>query len=82
MIKKELAELKVASIILFGGVGIFLAVLGGELLLLGYEENPDKSFYEYVDVNQGFAAVKALSFVLVAYGMQAQVFPLLNSLKD
>lgn len=71
MIKKELAELKVASIILFGGVGIFLAVLGGELLLLGYEENPDKSFYEYVDVNQGFSAVKALSFVLVAYGMQA-----------
>ena len=71
MIKKELAELKVASIILFGGVGIFLAVLGGELLLLGYEENPDKSFDEYVDVNQGFSAVKALSFVLVAYGMQA-----------
>jgi hypothetical protein len=71
VIKKELAELKVASIILFGGVGIFLAVLGGELLLLGYEENPDKSFYEYVDVNQGFSAVKALSFVLVAYGMQA-----------
>jgi len=70
VIKKELAELKVASIILFGGVGIFLAVLGGELLL-GYEENPDKSFYEYVDVNQGFSAVKALSFVLVAYGMQA-----------
>lgn len=71
MIKKELAELKVASIILFGGVGIFLAVLGAELLLLGYEENPDKSFYDYVDVNQGFSAVKALSFVLVAYGMQA-----------
>jgi len=71
VIKKELAELKVASIILFGGVGIFLAVLGGELLLLGYEENPDKSFYDYVDVNQGFSAVKALSFVLVAYGMQA-----------
>ena len=69
IIKKELKELKVASIILFVGISTFLAVLADELIAEGESANHDKSFEAYWALGYDASAVKGASFILVAFGL-------------
>ena len=80
IIKKELKELKIASIILFVGISTFLAVLADELVMGGESANHDKSFEAYWSLGYDVSAVKGASFILVAFGLQCSLFPLFNSL--
>jgi amino acid permease len=80
IIKKELKELKIASIILFVGISTFLAVLADELITEGESANHDKSFEAYWSLGYDVSAVKGASFILVAFGLQCSLFPLFNSL--
>ena len=67
VIKKELKELKIASVILFLGISSFIVILTGQII---FEPslNEDKEFTRYWDVDKDLTVVKGLSMIIVAYG--------------
>ena len=80
IIKKEIQELKIASIILFIGISSFLLILTGEMIFEGNFENHDESYDEYFIVDRDLTVVKGLSMILVAFSFQQNLFPLYNGL--
>jgi len=82
VIKKELKELKIASIILFGGIGTFLILLACQLIFQGNVQNDDESYDNYYVTDQDLTFVKGFSIIIVAFGCQQQLFPMVNSLQD
>jgi amino acid permease len=84
-LKKELAELKWLTFVLFGSVGIFILC---NLYLLCLDKNftatHEPGFKTDVWLpNHGFVRlISALSITLVAYGYQSNIYPIYCNLKE
>jgi amino acid permease len=82
IIKKKIQELKIAGILLFSGVILFillmfiLKIASGEKL--SYTAGESEVFYKF-SFDKEF--VSSLSTAFVAYGFQSAFFPIYNSLK-
>ena len=81
IIKKKIQELKIAGILLFSGVILFivLMVILRATERLSYDEDTEPhKFYDF-KIDKDF--LSSLSTALVAYGFQSAFFPIYNSLK-
>jgi amino acid permease len=82
IIKKKIEELKIAGILLFSGVIMFIILMFTLRILNGgdlpYEQHEDRVFYRF-QFSKMF--LSSLSTALVAYGFQSAFFPIYNSLK-
>ena len=67
IIKKELKELKIASILLASGIVGFILIFTGQLAFGGGQWNKDKSFDKYYKIDFDQTLVKSFSIVLVAF---------------
>lgn len=82
IIKKKIQELKIAGMLLFSGVILFiilmfvLRILSGNRLPYHHEES--REFYRF-SFDKAF--LSSLSTALVAYGFQSAFFPIYNSLE-
>ena len=68
VIKKNLEELKIASIVLFVGVAGFVLIILGQLLIEGNYENKDQNYDSYYELDNDLNFVKGLSMLTVAFG--------------
>jgi len=80
VVKKELAELKIISVLLFSAIGLFLGVFLFQLSTSGNVENQDTSYQEYFEIEFDASLVTSLSIMLVAYSFHVNLFPMYNSL--
>lgn len=82
IIKKKIQELKIAGMLLFSGVVLFiilmfvLRILNGDSL--PYHREESAAFYRFT-FDKAF--LSSLSTALVAYGFQSAFFPIYNSLE-
>jgi amino acid permease len=67
IIKKELKELKIASVILFVGIASFLLILTAQLVFEGNFENEDESYESYYILDKDLNFIKGFSIILVAF---------------
>lgn len=82
ILKKELKELKIVSIILFVGVLSFVALIAEELLTKNTTPNIDTSTAEYWTVSWNINALTGFSVLCTAFNLQGCLFPMYNSLKE
>ena len=80
ILKKEMKELKIASVILFLGISSFIILLGGRLLFTQDSINSDQKWETYLYVSKDRSVIKAFSIVVAAFAVQAALFPVINSL--
>jgi amino acid permease len=67
-IKKELKELKIASVILFVGITSFCLILTFQLIFEGNEEeNHDESYDSYYKADLDMRLIKGIAMLLVAF---------------
>jgi amino acid permease len=82
IIKKKIQELKIAGMLLFTGVVLFIILMFVLRILSGsrlpYHNHEDREFYK---LEFGKEFLSSLSTALVAYGFQSAFFPIYNSLK-
>ena len=82
VIKKKIQELKLAGILLFSGVILFIALMVMLRFLnksdIGYGPIGTSDFYTF---NFDKAFLSSLSTAFVAYGFQSAFFPIYNSLE-
>ena len=78
VIKKEIQELKIASLILFIGIIGFLVVLGIRLIA----KEPEGEKTDFWGPEWGVDLVGTIPTVLLAYAFQTAFFPVYESLKD
>lgn len=76
-LKREIKELKIASILLFSGIFIFVIVLIWQLAEEGVYAHPDENYYN-VHVSRNL--LTAVSVLLVAYSYQANLFSTFKSM--
>mmetsp|Transcript_28021 Transcript_28021/g.27856 ORF Transcript_28021/g.27856 Transcript_28021/m.27856 type:complete len:180 (-) Transcript_28021:863-1402(-) len=82
IIKKKIEELKIAGVILFIGVSMFIVLLFLLKVIDGSElEHVDTSFDTLWLTTFDMHFVSSLSTAFVAYGFQSAFFPIFNSLK-
>ena len=81
VLKKELKELKLASVLLFTGVSLFL-IINSYNLLFEKVPNPDTVSDEYFQINYDLSFIKGLSSILVAFMAQFSVFPVYKKLEQ
>lgn len=81
VLKKELAELKVLSYILFGCLGIFILLNLVQLLFDKHFDIPPVEA-DYFEPTFNVELIEALSILLVAFSYQQNVFPIYSSLKN
>ena len=67
IIKKELKELKIASVILFLGVSSFILIFTFQLLFEGNYDNNDKDYSEYFVVSHDLGVIKGFAIIIVAF---------------
>ena len=82
LLQKELKEISILSVILFGGIGLFLVLMVVELAENGSNLNPDSDYSVYYTVKVNLATISSLGIVLVAFGFQQNLFPIQASLAD
>ena len=81
IVKKELAELKWLSILLFACVGIFIVTNFWELVIDPEFEPVETPTKEYFAPKMKISFISSLSIILVAYSYQQNVFPVFSSLQ-
>lgn len=69
VIKKELKELKIASVILFVGISSFIVILTFQFIFEG-NDNDDANYDNYYVLDKDLTFVKGVSMILVAFGCQ------------
>lgn len=68
VIKKELKELKAASVILFAGISSFILILTFQFIFEGNNDNDDEDSQSYFVLDRDLTFVKGVSMILVAFG--------------
>jgi len=79
VIKKELNELKIASVILFIGISSFILIFTYQIVFEGIVNN-DEAYYDYFTISKDLGVIKGISIMIVAFGFQQNLFPMYNSL--
>ena len=67
IVRKELKELKIASVILFAGVSAFIIIFTFQLLFEGAAENHDTDWNSYFTFDMEISSIKGLAIIIVAY---------------
>lgn len=71
VLKKELKELKIVSVILFLGIASFLLIFSGQLIFEGKPEvNHDETTEPYYKLDTDLNFIKGFSIILVAFSYQ------------
>jgi amino acid permease len=81
IVRKQIKELKIASIFLFLGVMAFLVIFIYQLMVEGLKFNHDHNSNGYFNHKFDLNFVKSCSILLIAFGFQINLFPILRSLK-
>jgi len=81
VIMRELKELKVISMTLFAGIGIFLSLFIFQMIKYGLKENKDVDYSIYWEAKFDTALLTSFAIILVGYGFQQNLFPLFMSLQ-
>ena len=81
ILKKDLKELKIVSVILFVGVLSFVALIAEELITKKVVPNQDKDTSLYWTGSWDMKALTGFSILFTAFNMQGSIFPMFNSLK-
>jgi len=66
IIKKELKELKIASVILFLGISSFILIFTFQLLFEGNTENKDRDYSDYFTISHDLGVIKGLAIIIIA----------------
>ena len=84
ILKKDLKELKIVSVILFMGVISFVALIAEELISKEQDKIPNKDTdtSEYWIGSWDMKALTGFSVLFTAFNMQGSIFPMFNSLKE
>ena len=82
IIRKNLGELKIASVVLFLGVLSFLVIIGGQLLFQGNTLNHDSSYKSYYITDNDLNMIKGLSIIAVSTPFHTNLFPVYNALRE
>ena len=80
IIKRKLAEMKCASVLLFAGIGVFVLLFAIQLCTVGNIENHDESYGKYYHATFDFNLVTGINIMLFAVGYQITLFPTMDSL--
>ena len=80
--KKEIHELKFASVMLFIAIFLFVVVLIFQLVSAGTDQNDDKDFKNYYNFHFDRQFFTAISVFMTAYSFQFNLFPILQSMKQ
>ena len=79
--KEEISELKIASILLFTSISLFIIVFSYQLIAFGTDQNPDLSYGDYYTPKFSREFFTAVAVFMTAYSFQFNLFPVLSSLK-
>lgn len=80
--KKEIHELKLASVLLFTAIVLFVVVLIFQLASAGTDQNDDEDFKKYYSFHLDRQFFTAISVFMTAYSFQPNLFPVLQSMRQ